>query len=355
MPCGTVCRTQMITHRRERQLKEKRRGKQTVQFSAPPCIVETYTIAGPLESEGPLGNLFDRVASDAMYGQKSFEKAESKMMEDAVNEVLRKTADLPEYIDFLIASDLLDQIIVSNYTASQFPIPFLGMYSACSATALCSAVAAMLIDGGYASKVVVATSSHNSSAERQFRYPVEYGMQRPPYSQSTATGAAAALIADSGDGPRITSCTLGRVIETGSSDPFNIGAAMAPAALDTIVQHLEDTSRGPDYYDVIVTGDLGEFGHQILSELAREQMDMVFPANLADCGIMLYDKDQGVHAGGSGCVCSALVLFSKLYRQLRGGSLSRLLLVATGALHSPTSCHQGEAIPSIAHAIAIER
>lgn len=336
-------------------MNEKKRGRQTVQFSAPPCIVETYTIAGPLEAEGPLGNLFDRTASSSMYGQGSFEKAESKMMEDAVNEVLRKTANLPDHIDFLIASDLLDQIIISSYTASQFPIPFLGMYSACSATALCSGVAAMLIDGGCASKVVVATSSHNSSAERQYRYPVEYGMQRPPYSQWTATGAAAALIADSGEGPRITSCTFGRVIETGLTDPFNMGGAMAPAALDTVVQHFEDMSRGPDYYDLIVTGDLGEFGHQLLRDLAGEQMNMELNVNLADCGIMLYDKNQGVDAGGSGCVCSALVLFSKLYRQLRQGSVSRLLLVATGALHSPTSCHQGEAIPSIAHAMSIER
>jgi stage V sporulation protein AD len=345
----------MIARRRDRPLKDKKRGRQTVQFSTPPCIVETYTIAGPLEGQGPLGELFDRVASDSTYGQRSFEKAESKMMEDAVNEVLRKTADFPEHIDFLIASDLLDQIIISSYTASQFPIPFLGMYSACSATALCSSVAAILIDGGYASRVVVATSSHNSAAERQYRYPVEYGMQRPPYSQSTATGAAAALIAGSGDGPKITSCTFGRVIETGVNDPFNMGAAMAPAALDTIIQHFEDISRGPDYYDLIVTGDLGEFGHQLLKDLAKEQMNMELTVNLADCGIMLYDKDQGVDAGGSGCVCSALVLFSKLYRQLRQGSVSRLLLVATGALHSPTSCHQGEAIPSIAHAMSIER
>lgn len=336
-------------------MNDKRRGKQTVQLSVPPHIAETYTIAGPLEAKGPLGDLFDATTTDPLYGQKSFEKAESKMMEDAVNEVLRKTANIPEYVDFLVATDLLDQIIISSYTASQFAIPFLGMYSACSATSLCSAVAAMLIDGGYASKVVVATSSHNSTAERQYRYPVEYGMQRPPYSQSTSTGAAAALIADSGEGPRITFCTLGRVIETGMTDPFNMGGAMAPAALDTIVQHFEDTSRGPDYYDLIVTGDLGRLGHQLLRDLAREQMNMDLPDSLSDCGILIYSQDQGVGAGGSGCVCPALVLFSKLYRELCQGSLSRLLMVATGALHSPTSCHQGESVPSIAHAVAIEK
>ena len=240
-------------------------------------------------------------------------------MEDAVNEVLRKTANLPDHIDFLIASDLLDQIIISSYTASQFPIPFLGMYSACSATALCSGVAAMLIDGGCASKVVVATSSHNSSAERQYRYPVEYGMQRPPYSQWTATGAAAALIADSGEGPRITSCTFGRVIETGLTDPFNMGGAMAPAALDTVVQHFEDMSRGPDYYDLIVTGDLGEFGHQLLRDLAGEQMNMELNVNLADCGIMLHDKNQGrCRRQPVYLFCTGVVL--GLYRELRQGS-----------------------------------
>lgn len=336
-------------------MKDKHRGKHTVQFSSPPHIVDTYTIAGPMEAQGPLGDQFDVTAKNGMYKQKSFEKAETKMMEDAVNEVLRKTANLPEHVDYFVASDLLDQIVISSTTASKFPIPFIGMYSACTATALCSSIAAMLIDGGYASKVVVATSSHNSTAERQYRYPTEYGMQRPPYSQWTATGAAAALIADSGEGPRITFCTHGNVIATGLKDPFDMGGAMAPAALDTIVQHFEDTSRGPDYYDLIVTGDLGEFGHELLKELALDQMNMQFPNNLSDCGMLLYNKDQGVDSGGSGCVCSALVLFSKFYKELREGSISKMLLVATGALHSPTSCHQGESIPSIAHAIAIER
>lgn len=336
-------------------MKDKRRGRHTVQFSSPPYIVSTYTIAGPLEGQGPLRDHFDAISKDGMYEQKSFEKAEAKMMEDAVNEVLRKTANLPEYIDYFVASDLLDQIVISSTTASRFPIPFIGMYSACTATALCSSIAAMLIDGGYASKVVVATSSHNSTAERQFRYPVEYGMQRPPYSQWTATGATAALVADSGEGPRITSCTLGCVIETGIKDPYDIGGAMAPAALDTIVQHFEDTSRDPDYYDLIITGDLGEFGHELLKELAQSQMNLKFPNNLSDCGMLLYNKDQGVDSGASGCVCSALVLFSKIYKELCKGAISKVLLVATGALHSPTSCHQGESIPSIAHAIAIER
>jgi len=336
-------------------LKDKRRGKQTVQFSNPPRIVGTHTIAGALEARGPLGQHFDATAKDGLYGEKSFEKAEAKMMEDAVNEVLRKTANLPEYVDYFIASDLLDQIVISNSAAVKFPIPFIGLYSACSATALCSSLAAMLIDGGYASKVIIATSSHNSTAERQYRYPTEYGMQRPPYSQWTATGAAAALIADSGEGPRITFCTHGKVIETGLTDPFDMGGVMAPAALDTIVQHFEDTSRGPDYYDLIVTGDLGEFGHQLLKELARDQVNIQFPNNLSDCGIMLYDREQGVDSGGSGCACSALVVFSKLYKDLCEGTISKLLLVATGALHSPTSCHQGEPIPSIAHAVAIER
>jgi stage V sporulation protein AD len=336
-------------------LKDKRRGKQTVQLSAPPYIIGAYTIAGPLEARGPLGECFDAIAEDGMYGEKSFEKAEAKMMEHAVTEVLRKTANLPEYVDYFVASDLLDQIVISNTTATKFPIPFLGMYSACSATALCASVAAMLIDGGYASKVAIATSSHNSAAERQYRYPNEYGMQRPPYSQWTATGAVAALIADSGEGPRITYCTHGQVIETGITDPFNMGGAMAPAALDTIIQHFEDTSRGPEYYDQIVTGDLGQFGHQLLKELAKDQVGVEFPHNLSDCGIMLYDRDQGVDSGGSGCACSGLVVFSKLYNDLRRGTISKLLLVATGALHSPTLCHQGESIPSIAHAVAIER
>lgn len=333
----------------------KRLGKQTIKLSSPPSIIANATIVGPKEGEGPLAQYFDIILEDDYFGEESWEKAESKMLREAVKNAVKASGRSNTNINFMFAGDLLNQIVSSSFAARELQIPFIGLYGACSTMSESLSMGAMLIDGGFAEAVVCATSSHFSSAERQYRFPLEQGVQRPPFSQWTVTGAGAAVLAEAGSGPYITYITIGKVIDFGIKDANNMGAAMAPAAVDTIVTHLNDTGRSPDYYDLIVTGDLGNVGKAIAIDMMHKEgfnMQNVFN----DCGSIIYDcEKQDTHAGGSGCGCSAVVFNGYIAKEMRKGNLNKVLLVATGALLSPTTTWQGESIPSIAHAVAIEK
>ena len=330
-------------------------GMQTWAPGRVPVIIQTGTVVGPMEGQGPLKDWFDHVYTDPMAGERSFEHAEKEMMLNACYTALQKAGKTPAEVDFFLAGDLLNQIITSGFAAASLKIPYLGLYGACSTSTESLVVATALVDAGFAGLVLCAVSSHNSTAERQYRYPTEYGSFRKPTAQWTVTGAGAALVAAEGHGPRITHITVGKVEDYGLQDPFNLGAAMAPAAAATLARHFADTGRSPDYYDLIVTGDLGSFGHRLMLDLVAEKGGFDLAKNSRDCGVMIYDLEhQDVHAGGSGCACSAVVVFGYLYREMLAGKLRRLLVCATGALHSPTSVQQGDNIPVIAHAVSLE-
>ena len=331
----------------------KKHGKQTVFFSTPPTIIGTAAVAGAKEGEGPLGKHFDTIVNDSMWGEESWEKAESKFMEQAVRTALDKCNLATGEIDYIFGGDLLNQCISTNYGIRSLNIPFIGLYGACSTMALSMSMAAMCIDGGYANKCVATTSSHFCSAERQFRFPLEYGGQRPPSAQWTATGSGCAILSSSGDGPKIDCITTGKIVDMGIKDANNMGAAMAPAAADTLVQHFKDTGRTPADYDLIVSGDLGSIGKDIVIDMLKEN-GYDLSKNYDDCGLILFDcESQDVHAGGSGCGCSALTFCGYLYKLLESGKYKHLLFMATGALMSTTSVQQGESIPGIAHAVSI--
>jgi stage V sporulation protein AD len=335
----------------------KRLGLQTVALENPPVIIGKAAVAGPMEAQGPLGKEYDLTYPDLILGQQSFEKAERTMVQDACRLALQSAGikGMPPEIDYFLAGDLLNQIISSTFSALPLGVPFFGLYGACSTLCESLSLGAMLIDGGYADKVLCATASHNCTAERQYRYPTEYGGQRKPYAQWTVTGSGALVVAAQGTGPRITHVTTGRVMDYGIPDPFNQGAAMAPAAVHTIAAHFSDTGRTADYYDLIVTGDLARFGQEMALRLAGEQKLGLTYENYKDCGVLVFDNTtQDVHSGGSGCGCSAIVTCGHLLKEMARGKLGKLLLVATGALLSPTTFQQGENIPAIAHAVAIE-
>lgn len=337
-------------------MAKKRLGLQTVQLEQPPVLIGAAAVAGPMEAEGPLGKEFDQTYPDLIIGQDSFEKAERQMMIDACNLALSKAkiTEKPPKVDYFLAGDLLNQIITSTFSGLQLAVPMLGLYGACSTFCESMSIGAMLIDGGFADKVLCAVSSHNASAERQYRYPTEYGSQRRPYAQWTVTGSGAVVLANSGNGPRITHVTTGKVIDMGIKDPFDQGAAMAPAAVDTIVQHFEDTGRSPADYDLIVTGDLARFGQEMAIKLAAQQ-NVYLGDRYKDCGVLVFDNTrQDVHSGGSGCACSAIVTCGHLLKEMERGKVKRMLVVATGALLSPTTFQQGENIPTIAHAVVLE-
>lgn len=333
----------------------KRLGKQTLKLSSPPSILSNATIVGPKEGEGPLAQFFDLILKDDYFGEDSWEKAESKMLKEAVKNAIKASGRSNTTINFMFAGDLLNQIVSSSFAARDLQIPFVGLYGACSTMAESMSLGAMLIDGGFGEAVVCATSSHFSSAERQYRFPLEQGVQRPPFAQWTVTGAGAVVLAETGDGPYVTHVTIGKVQDFGIKDANNMGAAMAPAAVDTISIHLRDTGRKPEYYDLIVTGDLGNVGKAIaLDMMKKEGFDITNVYD--DCGSMIFDGNrQDTHAGGSGCGCSAVVFNGYIAKEMQKGNLNRVLLVATGALLSPTTSWQGESIPAIAHAVAIEK
>jgi stage V sporulation protein AD len=331
----------------------KKQGKQTVVFEKTPVITSWASIVGPKESQGPWGDDFDQVIDDYLYGQDSWEKAESKMLQDAITLSISKRNLQVDDIELILAGDLLNQTVSANYALRGLARPFLGLYGACSTMAESLLIGSMLIDGDFFGRLVAATSSHHYAASRQFRFPTEQGIQSAPSNQWTATAAGAVVLEWSGIGPRITSATIGRVIDKGQSDPGDMGSAMAPAAADTIKTHLEDLNRLPDYYDLIVTGDLAKVGMAIAEQLFIRE-GLVPKPNYSDCGVLLYDQQQGVDAGGSGCGCSAAMLCGPLLKKMIKGEINKLLLVGTGALMSPTMSFQGESIPGIAHAVAIE-
>jgi stage V sporulation protein AD len=335
-------------------MAQKRLGKQTIKLINPPSMLAAAAVVGPKEGEGPLAQYFDMIQKDDYFGQDSWEKAESKFVEEAVKRAISKSGVSITAIDYMFAGDLLNQIISSSFAARTLQIPFLGLYGACSTMAESLSIGAMIIDGGYADHVICATSSHFSSAERQYRFPLEQGVQRPPFAQWTVTGSGATVLSSTGNGPYITCITTGKVVDFGIKDANNMGAAMAPAAVDTLTAHFKETGREPGYYDLIVTGDLATVGKEITMELLqKEGLDV--KNNYNDCGCMIFDNlKQDTHSGGSGCGCSASVLNGYLYNMLKHGELKRLLFVATGALLSPTTAWQGESIPCIAHAVAIE-
>ena len=332
----------------------KRIGIQTVKIYSKPRIIATTSIVGPKEGKGPLSEYFDIILEDDLNGKDSYEKAESHMLYNAVCESIKKANLKESDINYLLAGDLLNQLTSSSFAARDMNIPFLGLYGACSTMTESLSVAAMLMDGEFAEYVVAATSSHFSAAERQFRFPLEFGSQRSPTSQWTVTGAGAMVLGKTGKFPYITHVTIGKVKDYGINDSGNMGAAMAPAAVDTIYQHLKDTARNSSYYDLIATGDLGSVGKHLTIELLKEYGYNI-EKNYIDCGDEIYDnQNKETNAGGSGCGCSAVVDCGYIYKGLLAGKYKKVLLVSTGALLSSTSSLQGQSIPGIAHSVSIE-
>lgn len=332
---------------------QKERKNQTIKFKNKPRIIGNYSIVGPKEGEGPFGDMFDYVMKDDFYGEKTYEKAERKMLEHAIFGATNKAGLTPTEVDMLICGDLLNQIITSSYTARVFDVSYLGIFSACSAMALSIGIGSAMIDSGYFENIACATSSHFSTAERQFRFPLELGNQRPPTSQWTCTASGCTVLSKTGSGPYIDSITFGKVMDFGINDVNNMGAAMAPATMETMISVFQDTKTSPDDYDLIVTGDLGKLGSEILMDLMESQ-GYKLGINYGDCGQMMFYHKQNVLMGGSGCGCSASIFNSYIVERLKTGQLKNVLYVATGALLSTTSCQQGETIPGIAHAIVIK-
>ncbi len=325
----------------------------TVTFENQPRIIATGTIAGPKECAGIVGKYVDKTLADDKFGESTYEKAECKMLAFAISKTIENARVDEKDVDMLISGDLLNQIISASFAARDFDIPFLGVYSACSTMSESMAIAAAFVNGGYAKKIVAATGSHFSSAERQYRYPLELGNTRPPQSQWTVTGAGGAMIADSGSDIAITHATFGRVVDFGITDVNNMGAAMAPAACDTILKHLKDLRRTPDDYDLIVTGDLGALGSRILKDLTWEK-GVDIQKNHVDCGEIVYNVLEKEFQGGSGAGCSAVVFHSYIMDKLKKRKINRVLFAATGALLSTISSGQGESIPCICHVVSIE-
>lgn len=332
----------------------KRLGKSTVALNSTPHIINTSSIAGKKEGEGPLAQYFDYILEDEYWGEKSFEKTESKLSKENINKLLQKAGKSTTDINYILAGDLINQCTSSSYAIRDSEIPYIGLFGACSTMVESMAVGAMLVDGKFADNVVALTSSHFCSAERQFRFPLELGNQRPPTSQWTVTGSGAALISTVQSGPKITNVTIGKIVDMGIKDANNMGAAMAPAAVDTIYSHFNETGRDPNYYDLVITGDLGHIGGEIAKEMLFKQ-GLNIKTRYNDCGILIFDKQkQDTHSGGSGCACCGTVFCGYLYNKLINKELNKILLVATGALMSPTLIQQGESISGIAHAISIE-
>ena len=332
----------------------KKIGSQTIQFINTPTILETSSIVGPKESQGPLASYFDQCLEDEFWGEDTWEKAESKIIKETVNLAIARANLSNTDIDYCFAGDLLNQCISSDFGLRDTNIPYFGVFGACSTFVESMCLGSVFLEGGGANNVICATSSHFCSAEKQFRFPLELGNQRPPTSQWTVTGAGSAILSKCGNGPYVTYITTGKVIDMGIKDANNMGAAMAPAALDTLVTHLQDTGRKPSYYDAIITGDLGYIGKEILQEMAQTKGYNI-NANYDDCGVLMFDKKkQDTHSGGSGCACIATVFSGYFYKQLKEKKMKKILLIATGALMNSTSMQQGETIPGIAHAISIE-
>lgn len=332
-----------------------RQGKNTIYLPTRPTVTGNGAVVGKKEGEGPLKDEFDKIYDDEFCGQKTFEKGETEMQKTAIQKALEKANESAENVNLTFAGDLLNQCIGSSFGLRDLGTPFAGLYGACSTMALSLALASVLIDSGAVGLAVAATSSHFCSAERQYRYPLEYGGQRTPASQWTVTGAGAAVIKGHVSGsPRIDAVIFGKIADYGVTDQNNMGAAMAPAAAETVSSFLWDTGTSPSDYDIILTGDLGKIGSRLFTQLMKTEYNTDVSAVHKDCGTMIFDlENQDVHAGGSGCGCSAAVLCSYIINRLRTKELNRVLFVATGALLSPTSMLQGESIPGIAHGVLL--
>ena len=328
-------------------------GTQSFQLKNPPTIMNWASVVGKKESEGPLVNYFDVVQKDTYFGQKTWEQAERRMQQLALQTLAKKESMTIHDFSLVFSGDLLNQCIGSSFTLRNTSVPHLGLYGACSTMAESLLMASMVVDGGYFDKVVAMTSSHFASSERQYRFPLGYGGQRTPTSQWTVTGSGAALLCAKGSGPKITGCTVGSVTDLGITDANNMGPAMAPAALSTIKTHFNDFGVSANDFDLIVTGDLGQLGKEVLLNLAKNE-GIPLGGKLTDCGTMIFDlKKQDVHAGGSGCGCSAVTLCGYLLEQLKKKKLKNILFCGTGALLSPTSVQQGLPIPGVCHAVSI--
>ncbi len=332
----------------------KRMGKQTVCLEHPPYILSYASVAGKKEGDGPLRNGFDYISQDSYFGEQSWEKAESHMLHRCFTIACDKAGLAPSSLHYILAGDLLNQCVSSSFAMKDSDAPYLGLYGACSTMAESLSLSAMLVDGGFAEAACAITGSHFCSAERQYRFPLEYGGQRPPGAQWTVTGAGAVILGARGSGLRITHVTTGKIVDAGITDANSMGSAMAPAAYATLRAHFDDTGRTPDDYDVIYTGDLGALGHDILENLFRT--DGLTLRHYQDCGVLIYDRSvQDVNAGGSGCGCCAAVLCGHILPTMASGSWKRILFSATGALLSATSAQQGSSIPGICHALVIEK
>ncbi len=337
-------------------------GKQSLKFANPPYILAASSIAGKKEGEGPLGQLFDVVEQDPLVGKQTWEEAESEFMRKAAVKALEKAGLQNSDIRYLVGGDLLGQLIATSFGVAELEIPMLGIFGACSTMGEGMAIGSILVDGGFADKVMAVTSSHFAGAEKQFRFPLDYGNQRPYSASWTVTGSGAVILANSntqGENMNasivVAGTTIGKIVDYGIKDSMNMGAAMAPAAYETIKQNFEDFGIDPSYYDKIITGDLGYVGQKILIDMLKEK-NYDISSNHMDCGIEIFNQeDQDTHAGGSGCGCSAITFGAYICKQLREGAWKRVLFVPTGALLSQVSFNEGNTIPCIAHAVMVER
>lgn len=332
-----------------------RQGKYSQTFDHTVYITETASVAGKKEGEGPLGTLFDYVEEDPQFGQDNWEAAESQMQKQAAETAIQKAGISREHIQYLLGGDLLGQNIATSFGVMDLDVPVFGLYGACSTMGESMVLGSMLMDGGAGDYILCVTSSHFATAEKQFRFPLEYGNQRPQSATWTVTGAGAVLLGNQHGTVRISGVTPGKIVDFGVRDSMNMGAAMAPAAADTIIQNLEDFGIGPDYYDKIITGDLGYVGQTALTDLLKKRGYDIAGLH-TDCGIEIFNKEkQDTHSGGSGCGCAAITLASYIMKNLERGEWKRVLFVPTGALLSTVSFNEGNTIPGIAHGVMLER
>ncbi len=329
-------------------------GKQSIQFDRAPYILEASSVVGKKEGEGPLGKLFDRVEQDPMLGKDTWEEAESELQKIAAEGVLKKSGLTKADIRYILAGDLLEQMTATSFGLMDLEIPLFGLYGACSTMGEALSLGSMLISGGYGEYIMTVASSHYAGAEKQFRFPLDYGNQRPLAASWTVTGSGAIILSMKKGRARITGITTGKIVDFGMKDSMNMGACMAPAACDTIYQNFMDFNRQAEDYDKIVTGDLGYVGHDILIHLMKEKGFDISKQHM-DCGMLIFDQEtQDTHAGGSGCGCAAVTLCAHLLRQIEKGAWKRILYIPTGALLSKVSFNEGRTVPGIAHAVVIE-
>ena len=331
----------------------EKKGKQSIKFGNPPYILGAAAVAGPKEIDGPMARYFDRVSEDATFGKDSWEEGESEMVRQAVTLAIQKAGIVKQDIRYIFAGDLLGQLIASTFGIKDMEIPVFGLYGACSTCGEALSLASMTVAAGYADNVIAEASSHYGSAEKQFRFPLEYGNQRPLSATWTVTGSGAFVVSDRESDVCIQGVTTGQIVDYGVKDSLNMGACMAPAAGNVIIRNLIDNGRKPEWYDKIITGDLGLVGKDILLDIMRSKGYDIADRYM-DCGIEIYSREQNIQAGGSGCGCSATMLAGYILKMLESGKWHRVLFVPTGALLSPVSFNEGDSVPGIAHAVVLE-